>query len=128
MKRPTFLELAAADERTQRFTPYGLSTGTRILTPEACARFQQDCVATELDQTVPESTRTGFDRLRLFHTYGVLCYELFPITDDLTWIVLEQALRVRFVAYYVGQMPVKDKQGSVSTFAASDFELLSQAF
>jgi len=128
MKRLTFAELATADERTQRFTPYGLSTGTRILSPEACCQFQQDCVASELDEIVPASTRAGFDRLRLFHTYGVVCYELFTITDDLTWIVLEQALRVRFIAYYQEQMPVKDKQGSVSTFAASDFEVLSQAF
>ena len=94
MKRMTFAELAAADMRTQRFTPYGLSTGTRILTPESCADFQQASVATaELSKVVPESTRTGFDRLRLFHGYGVLCYELFTLTDDLTWIVLEQALR-----------------------------------
>jgi len=128
MKRLTFADLARADERTQRFTPYGLSTGTRILSPEACCQFQQECVASELDQNVPDSTRAGFDRLRLFHTYGVLCYELFTITDDLTWIVLEQALRVRFIAYYEGKIPVKDKQGLTSTFAASDFEVLSRAF
>jgi putative transposase len=41
MGKYTFAELATADERTQRFTPYGLSTGTRILTRESCAEFQQ---------------------------------------------------------------------------------------
>src|ERR1700682_5341391 len=129
MKRLTFSELATADPRTQRFTPYGLSTGTRILTPESCADYQQASVGSaDLSDVVPESTRTGFDRLRLFHAYGVLCYELFTITDDLTWIVLEQALRVRFVAYYQGAIPIKDRQGNVSTFGAPDFEAISAAF
>jgi hypothetical protein len=129
MKRLTFNELATADPRTQRFTPYGLSTGSRILTPESCADFQQASVGSiDLSDVVPESTRTGFDRLRLFHAYGVLCYELFTITDDLTWIVLEQALRVRFVAYYQSAIPIKDRQGMVSTFQARNFEAISAAF
>jgi len=129
MKRLTLSELATADPRTQRFTPYGLSTGTRILTPESCADLQQASVGSaDLSDVVPESTRTGFDRLRLFHAYGVLCYELFTITDDLTWIVLEQALRVRFVAYYQGAIPIKDRRGNISTFEAPNFEAISAAF
>jgi hypothetical protein len=66
--------------------------------------------------------------LRLFHAYGALCYELFTITDDLTWIVLEQTLRVRFIAYYQGAIPIKDRQGNVSTFQAPNFEAITSAF
>ncbi len=55
MGKYTFAELATADERTQRFTPYGLSTGTRILTPESCADFQQACISSaDLHPSVPE--------------------------------------------------------------------------
>ncbi len=129
MKKQTFAELATADERTQRFTPYGLSMGTRILTPESSADFQQGTIATaDLDSSVPKSTQAGFERLRLLHAYGVLCYELFTVTDDLTWIVLEHALRERFVTFYGGQIPVVDKNGTRTSLAASDFRTISAAF
>ncbi len=129
MKKLTYAEFAAPDERTQRFTPYGLSTGTRILTPESSAEFQQACIAVaDLDPGVPNSTRTGFERLRLVHSYGVLCYELFTITADLTWVVLEHAVRERFVAYYYGQIPIIHQSGQVSVLKASNFQVISDAF
>ncbi len=83
-----------------------------MLTPESTADFQQLSIADiELASAVPEGTRESFERVRLFHSYGVLCYELFTITDDLTWIVLEQALRERFIDFYRRQIPIVDKQG-----------------
>jgi hypothetical protein len=128
MKIHTFEELASADERTQRFTPYGLATSS-MLTPQSTAEFQQALIADiELAAAVPDSTRESFERVRLFHSHGVLCYELFTITDDLTWIVLEQALRERFLAHYGGQIPIIDKQGTNDVFAATDFDVLGDAF
>src|SRR5258708_9930552 len=100
MKIRTFEELAKADERTRRFTPHGLATSA-MLTPESTADFQQRAIAhVELASAVPEGTRDSFERVRLFHSYGVFCYELFTITDALTLFVLTQALRERFIDCY----------------------------
>ena len=78
--------------------------------------------------TVPEGTRSSFERLRTLHAYGVLCYDLFTVVDDLTWIVLEQALRERFIEFYAGVIPLIDKNRAESLFSASDFEAVSEAF
>jgi hypothetical protein len=124
----SFDELAAADERTRRFTSLGLST-SGLLTPEACAEFQQRVVAgADLVAEVPEGTRRAFDRLREFHAYGVVCYDLFTLADDLAWIVLEQALRERLVAYYDGTVPIVDGSGREEELAAPDFNAISDAF
>ncbi|HKF38448.1 MAG TPA: hypothetical protein VKB35_16240, partial [Ktedonobacteraceae bacterium] len=91
----TFAELTTPDERSLSFTPLGLAP--RGLSPENAAEFQQRFIAAaDLVPTVPDGTRSSFERLRTLHAYGVLCYDLFTVVDDLTLIVLEQALRERF--------------------------------
>src|SRR5258708_32941575 len=113
MKIRTFHELAKAAERARLLPPHGLATSA-MLTPESTADFQQRAIAhVELASAVPEGTRDSFERVRLFHSYGVLCYELFTITDDLTWIVLEQALRERFIDFYGVQIPTAAKKGLI---------------
>src|ERR1022692_307830 len=90
-------ELREADERTQRFAPLGLATG-RMLRPEDAAVFQQEVIShADLVPAVAESTRGTFERLRSLYAYGVLSYEVFTAVDDLAQLVLEQALRERFV-------------------------------
>jgi hypothetical protein len=124
----SFDELAAADDRTRRFTSLGLSM-SGLLTPAACAEFQQRVVAgADLVAEVPEGTRRAFDRLREFHAYGVVCYDLFTLADELTWIVLEQALRERFFEFYGGAMPIVDGHGRHEEFEAPDFGAISDAF
>lgn len=84
MEIQTFAELIAADERTRRFIQLGFATGG-MLTPEASAEFQQMSIAdADLVAAAPEGTRSSFERVRLFHAYGILCYELFTLTDDLS--------------------------------------------
>src|SRR5690348_8832840 len=103
MRIRSFAELTTADERTLRFTGLGFAMGGK-LSPEASARFQQRAISdAQLNQIVPDGTRQSFERLRSVHSYGVLFYDLFTITDDLTWVVLEQALRERFIAFYGNQ-------------------------
>ena len=124
----TFTELTTPDERSLRFTPLGLATGGK-LGPENAAEFQQRSIAAaDLVPAVPEGTRSSFERLRTLHAYGVLCYDLFTVVDDLTWIVLEQALRERFIEFYGGVVPLVGKDGAQSMFSASDFEAISEAF
>jgi hypothetical protein len=61
-----------------------------MLSPEAASEFQQTSVASAvLVDAVPSKVRASFDRLGNFHSYGVICYDLFSMTDDLIWIVLE---------------------------------------
>jgi hypothetical protein len=124
----TFAELTAPDERTLRFTPLGLATGGK-LNPENAAEFQQHSIAAaDLVPTIPEGTRSSFERLRTLHTYGVLCYDLFTVVADLTWVVLEQALRERFIEFYEGMIPLVGTNGAESSFPAPDFEAVNTAF
>jgi hypothetical protein len=123
----TLAELTTVNEQTRRFTSLGFATGG-MLSPEDAAEFQQQCIASaDLADNVPESTRRSFERLRTLHSYGVLCYDAFTVAGDLSWVVLEQALRERFVAFYGGDVPLVARDGSASTFTASDFAALAEA-
>ncbi|MET8197415.1 hypothetical protein ABZU22_26770 [Micromonospora sp. NPDC005222] len=95
-------QLQEADERTQRFTPGGLSLD-KVLTPESAAQFQQELVAgLDLVPDVAAGTRQSFDRLRTIYAYGVLCYDIFTIVDSHALLVIEHALRDRFLEFYTG--------------------------
>ncbi|MFD0782356.1 hypothetical protein ACFQZ8_00215 [Micromonospora azadirachtae] len=97
MEIKSLKQLREADERTQRFTPGGLGLD-RILTPESAAQFQQELVAgLDLAPDVAAGTRQSFDRLRTIYAYGVLCYDIFTIVDGHALLVIEQALRDRFL-------------------------------
>ena len=95
-------QLREADERTQRFTPGGLALGSK-LTPESAAQFQQEIVA-ELDLApeVAAGTRQSFERLRTIYAYGVLCYDIFTLVNDHALLVVEHALRERFLESHAG--------------------------
>lgn len=123
----TFAELATANEQTRRFTSLGFATGG-MLSSEDAAEFQQQCIATaDLVEAVPDSTRASFERLRTLHAYGVLCYDAFTVADDLSWVVLEQALRERFVTFYEGNVPLVAPDGTETVLALSDFADLGDA-
>lgn len=121
-------ELRQTDERTQHFTPLGLGVG-RKLTPESAASYHQQTIAdVELDEAVPKSVQIAFDRVRLMHSYGILLYDLFTITDDLCWIVMEQALRERFIEFYSAGIPIVQAAKQPALFAANRFDDVAQAF
>ena len=123
--RPKSLdELRQADEQTLRFTPLGFETG-RMLRPEDAAIYQQESLSqAELSEVVAESTRSTFDRLRLLHSYGVLSYDMFTAADDLAHLVLEQALRDRFVEFHDGTVPFQDADGTVHQVRPASFGAL----
>ncbi len=124
----TFAELTTPDERTLRFTPLGFSTGG-TLKPEDAAEFQQEVIAhCDLSPEVAEGTRNSFERLQTLHSYGILFYEAFSIADDLAWLVMEQAFRERFVAYFNCAIPFVDsKSGSEDSITAQDFDEVYKA-
>ncbi len=50
--------------------------------------------------------RKNFERTRKLHLYGVLEYGFFTLAADYVLLVLEGALRLRFISYYHGEVPV----------------------
>ncbi|HET9899220.1 MAG TPA: hypothetical protein VFQ44_30210 [Streptosporangiaceae bacterium] len=117
-------ELREADERTLRFGPMGLETG-RMLQPEFAALYQQEVVSrAELIPAVAASTRGTFERLRSTYAYGVLSYEIFTVVDDLAQLLIEQALRDRFMEFHEGTVHFRDARGEFHEVPARTFDEL----
>ena len=129
MEIKTFQELTTADQRTLAFTPMGLST-MGLLKPEDAAEFQQQVIAhCDLADNVSEGTRNSFERLRTLHSHGVLCYEAYTVAQDLAWLLLEQALRERFLEFHNHSVPLTNaKSGDHVPLAANDFSIVDNAF
>lgn len=121
VKIRSLAELSTPDDRTLIF-----ANGLRA---DAAAEFHQRTIAdADLTSDVPEGTRNSFERLRTLHSYGVFCYEAFTVADDLTWLVLEQALGERFVTYFNGSIPlVPDKRGTEETITAQNYKQVYEA-
>jgi hypothetical protein len=120
-------ELVAPDPRTLVFGPLGLSTGGRLM-PDEALEFQQCSIrSADLVEDVPNGPRQSFERLRTLHAYGLLCYDLFTVVDDLCWVVLEQALRDRFIEFYGGQIPLT-RENEDGVLPVSGFAEVSEAF
>jgi hypothetical protein len=97
-------ELQTPDEATLVFNSFGL--GGR-LEPEDAADFQAASIARAvLAENVPDDVRNNFERARKLHLYGVLEYEFFTAAGDYALLVLEGALRVRFLAFYSEGIPL----------------------
>jgi hypothetical protein len=97
-------ELQAPDEATLAFNSFGL--GGR-LEPEDAAEFQVATIARAvLAGNVPEEVRDNFGRARKLHLHGVLEYEFFTAAGDYALLVLEGALRARFLAFYSDGIPL----------------------
>lgn len=121
-------ELAAVDELTQRFTPHGFGLD-RILTPDSAAEFHQHAIAeADLVDAVPTEVRVAYESVRTCHSYGVLSYELFGIAANLSFTVLERALRTRFLEFYDGVVPVENSSGATTSIPVRSFEDVHDGF
>ncbi len=122
----TLAELQEPDEASLYSTPWGASGRTR---PEDAALYLQYSVSRlELAEQVPESTRKSFERLRTLYAYGVLCYDLYTVAGDLARLVIEQALRERFLPFYNGAVTfVHDRDDSERVISAQNWEELRAA-
>jgi hypothetical protein len=110
-------ELRRPDDRTLHFAPLGLGGKMRA---EDAAVFQQEVIShVELVPAVAEGTRNSFDRLRALYAYGVLNYDIFTIVEDQAHLVLEHALRERFLDFYNGAVPMEDGAGQPHTIQAA---------
>lgn len=129
MEVKTLEQLRSPDPRALAFTPLGLST-MGLLKPEDAAEYQQQVVANcDLAENVTEGTRNSFERLRTLHSYGVLCYEAYTVAHDLAWLLREQALRERFLAFYNNVVPLVNAiSGDTVHLTAHDFSAIDDAF
>lgn len=118
-----FEELRTPDPRSLSFTPYGLGSPQSA---EYASRFQQESIAAaDLVERVPDEVRGSFERLRALHAQGVLFYPAFTLVTDLQWVVLEQALRVRFIALYDSIVRIQmKKSGQQDVIRATNFDQL----
>lgn len=115
-------ELRQVDKRTLYFTPHGLGIDVRM-SPEGAAEFQQHVLARlELVPSVAEGTRMSFDRLKTIFAYGVFCYDIFTLVNDHALLVIEQALRDRFIDFHRGAVTFVDQSGIEHTVMAERYE------
>lgn len=125
----TLEDLQAPDELTQHFTRFGLAT-THMLTPESAVAYQHELLAgTDLMDEVPKGTRHSFERLRTVHIYGVLEYEFFTVAGEFARLVVEQALRDRFLTFHHdGVMLVNPRTRQERVVQVESFEDVRAAF
>jgi hypothetical protein len=117
-------ELQRPDERSLAFNPYGL--GGR-LDPRDAAAFQADSIASAtLHDDVPQAVHENFERARKLHLYGALEYQFFTAASEYALLVLEGALRLRFLTYYPDGIPVISA-GIHSRLRPDTFDELRQA-
>lgn len=123
MEIKSLKELREVDERTLRFQPLGLGGRMR---PEDAARYQQEVIShPELVPEVPQPVRDCFERLRTIYAYGVLYYDFFTVAYDQAQLVLEYALRERFMEFYGSTVHFRDKSGDLHAISADTFDGLS---
>jgi hypothetical protein len=96
--------LRAPDERSLIFNPLGI--GGRLEPADAALFSARLIERATLHADVPDDVRQNFGRLRTLFRHGVLEYEFFTAADDAAHLVLEGALRHRFVTHYGHQVPV----------------------
>jgi hypothetical protein len=81
----------------------------------------------ELASDVPETTWQSFERLYTLFAYGTLCYDLYTVAGDLARLVLEQALRERFLPFYGGTVHFTDGQGHSQPVTVTKYDDLYRA-
>jgi hypothetical protein len=92
-------ELQQVDELSCVFTP----AGAALLDEVTANRLHQQALAEiELVADVGPDTRAAFERLKATYAYGLLHYDLYTLVEQQARLLLELALRERFVTSHGG--------------------------
>lgn len=95
---------------------------------ERVAEYHQRLLAhLDLAEGVPGSVADSFERLRTIYGLSVLCYDLYTVAHDDARLVLELALRERFVAHYPKEVAFVDKRGARYPVTAERFDQVYDA-
>ncbi len=113
-------QLITPDERSQAFGP-------RVSAERWLQMMQDGLGRLDLVGGVGPNTKQSFERLRTLFCYGLLCYDLFTVVDDLSLLLLEQALGERFVEYYGGRVPLVHIDGRTDEIAVHGFQQVYDA-
>jgi len=117
-------DLRAPDQLSLIFNPIGLGSP---LSPEGAAEHQAQMIErARLVEAVPGGLRENFERARKLHLHGILEYEFFTAASDYALLVLEGALRLRFLSYYEHKIPVF-RGAQAEVVEATDFEPVLRA-
>jgi hypothetical protein len=114
-------ELAQPDERSLAGLVFNVDA------EKASEYLQKQTSSLELAEQVPETTRNSFERLRAIYTYGILCYDLYTVAGDQARLILEQALRERFLPFYGGTVTFTDAKNKDHDLQADKFSDLFDA-
>jgi hypothetical protein len=118
----TLTELAEPDEASLLIRPLDIDPAH---VAEGVAEYRQSLIASfELLDEVPESTRKSYDQVRTIYSYGVLCYDLYTAAGNQARLVMEQALRDRFLPFYGGTVTFVDSANVEHTVTAKQFDQL----
>ena len=114
-------ELALPDERSLAGLVFNVDA------EKASEYLQKQISSLELAERVPETTRNSFERLRTIYTYGILCYDLYTVAGDQARLILEQALRERFLPFYDRTVTFTDANNDDHDIQADKFSDLYDA-
>jgi hypothetical protein len=112
-------ELTEPDQASLAIRPLDIDPAA---VAEGVAEYRQRLVDDfELIDAVPESTRNSYDRVRTIYSYGIFCYDLYTVAGTQARLVLEQALRERFLPFYGGTAMFIDRKGCEHQVTAGRF-------
>ena len=115
-------ELVEPDEASLAIRPININPAA---VAEGVAEYRQRLVADfELIDEVPESTRSSYNRVRTIYAYGIFCYDLYTVAGNQARLVLEQALRERFLPFYGGTVTFIDGKDCQHEVTAARFSEL----
>jgi hypothetical protein len=110
-------ELSEPDPRSMMW----IVGGSRA--PEDAAEHHKRVMAQfDVPASVPETVRMSLDRIRSIYRQGLFCYDLYTVAGDQARLLVEQALKERFVEFYGGTVLFTDGQGDTQTVTASTFD------
>jgi hypothetical protein len=116
----TLTVLLTIDDMTRAFWPLGLSGA--LMPPDASLLNLRDSIdRAVLVNEVPSEVRSNFERVRKTYLNGLMEYDLFTVADDDARLILEGALRVRFMTYHEGQITVI-RNGNTKVISGSSFD------
>jgi len=89
---------------------------------EAAEYHKRVMAQLDVPASVPETVRKSFDRIRSSYRQGLFCYDLYTVAGDQARLLIELALKERFVEFYGGTVLFTDGQGNTQTVTASAFD------